>query len=183
MNVNDAIEKRRSIRKYKDISIEKDKILEIINAGRFAPSAKNRQPWYFVVVNNEIKNKIAELMINFKQEKSEEGDYKYSSSISFTGNVIKDAPSMILIYTYEDSNYLISDTLSVGAAIENMILRATELSLGTLWVRDTTHIEDEINKLVNIHDKKLSSALLIGIPDQDPKMRPREDLNDIVKWL
>ena len=183
METIDAIKKRRSIRKYKKDSIEKDKIVDILNAGRLAPSAKNRQPWYFVIANEKIKNAIADLMINLVQEQKEEGDYSYSSSIKYTGEVIKNAPVLVLIYTNLDDNYLISDTLSIGAAIENMILRATELSLGTLWVRDTTHIENEINDMVGITDKKLSSALLIGMPDQSPNMRPRKDLDDIVKWL
>ena len=183
MKTIDSIEKRRSIRKYKKDSIEKDKIVDILNAGRLAPSAKNRQPWYFVIANEEIKNAIADLMINYEGSFGEEGDYKHSSSIKFTGKAMKNAPVLILVYTSLDNNYLISDALSIGAAIENMILRATELSLGTLWIRDTTHVENEINDIVGITDKKLSSALLIGMPDQSPNMRPRKDLDDIVKWL
>ena len=183
METIDAIKKRRSIRKYRKYSVDRDKIVDILEAGRLAPSAKNRQPWYFVVVNEEIKNKIADLMISLIQEQKEEGDYSYSSSIKFTGEVMKNAPVLILIYTDEDDRYLISDTLSIGAAIENMILRATELSLGTLWIRDTTHVEIEIGKLVEMSGRKLSSALLIGVADQTPNMRSRKDLEEIVKWL
>ena len=47
MDTIKAIEDRRSIRKYKDIDVDKEIILDILNAGRLAPSAKNRQPWYF----------------------------------------------------------------------------------------------------------------------------------------
>lgn len=183
MEVMKTIENRRSIRKYKDTNIEKSTIKDILNAGRLAPSAKNRQPWFFVVLNSNQKNMIGDLMINIKQKKEKEGDYTYSASVNFTGEVVKNAKIMILVYTYEDNNYLISDTLSLGAAIENILLRATELSLGTLWVRDTTHVEKEINRLVNITDKKLSSAILLGVPDQNPNPRPRKDLDDITMWF
>ena len=178
-----AIEERRSIRKYKEKEIKKDIIEDILNAGRLAPSAKNRQPWFFVVLSTELKNKIADLMINLKQEEGKEGDYTYSSSLGFTGKVVKEAKVMVLVYTYENEEYLISDTLSLGASIENMLLRATELSIGSLWVRDTTHVEDEINKLLNINDKKLSSAVLLGYPNQSPKQRPRKELKDITMWI
>ena len=178
-----AIEKRRSIRKYKDKTVKKEKVEDILNAGRLAPSAKNRQPWYFVVVDKETKNKIGNIMTDLKMKEKEEGDYTYSSSVGFTGEIIKKADVMILVYTKEDEHYLISDTLSLGAAIENMLLRATELSLGSLWVRDTTHAEKEINKLLNIKDKKLSSAVLLGYKDQNPNPRPRKDLKEIVSWL
>lgn len=51
MDTIKAIKGRRSIRKYKDIDVDKEIILDIFNAGRLAPSAKNRQPWYFVKVS------------------------------------------------------------------------------------------------------------------------------------
>lgn len=178
----DIIKERRSIRKYKDIKVEYDKLLEILEAGRLAPSAKNRQNWYFIVLNKKQKDTIGDLLINLKQEEKEEGDYTYSTSAPFTGKIIKEAPLMILIYTKDDNNYLISDTLSLGASIENMILKATELKLGSLWVRDTTHIENKINDLLNITDMKLSSGLLLGYPNQSPNPRPRKDLKDITTF-
>ena len=88
MDTIKAIEDRRSIRKYKDVKVSKEQILDILNAGRLAPSAKNRQPWYFVKVSTEMKNEIADLMIDdIKQKKDEaiiEGmnsglDYKQSN--------------------------------------------------------------------------------------------------------
>ena len=182
MGTKEAIEKRRSIRKFKKNDIDKEKINAILEAGRLSPSAKNRQPWYFVVVNESIKNQIADIMINHKQKKGQEGDYGYSSSITFTGEIIKEGTVLILIFTEEDENYLISDTLSIGACIENMILMATDLDLGTLWIRDTSHVEKEISSLVG-ETKKLSSALLIGVPDQNPNQRTKKNLKDISKWL
>lgn len=182
MKLKDAIEERRSIRKFTDEEIDDETIRKIINSGMLAPSAKNRQPWYFYVVTDEIKNKIGDLLINLKQEKSEEGDYLYSSSVTYTGSAIKDANKLILVFTNEDKNYLISDTLSIGAAIENMLLTITSLNLGGLWIRDITHIEKEINKLVGTN-KKLSSGILIGEPLYIPKSRRRNDLDDITIFM
>ena len=183
METIEAIEKRRSIRKFKNEKIDKEIVLDILNAGRLAPSAKNRQPWHFIVLNEKQKNEIGDLLINLKQEEKEEGDYTYSSSVKFTGNIIKNAPVMILVYTTFDTPYLISDTLSLGAQVENILLRATELDLGSLWIRDITHVENKINNLLGINDKKLSSGILLGKKDQDPNPRPRKQLNEITTWF
>ena len=94
MDTIKAIEDRRSIRKYKDIDVDKEIILDILNAGRLAPSAKNRQPWYFIKVSTKMKNEIADLMLNYVQNKEKDGRLY---SVSFTANVIKEAPVLILI--------------------------------------------------------------------------------------
>lgn len=62
MNTIESIENRRSIRLFKSDDISKEIIEDILNCGRLAPSAKNRQPWYFVVTKGKIKDKIADMM-------------------------------------------------------------------------------------------------------------------------
>lgn len=55
-----AIEERRSIRKYKNIPVEKEKIQEIIESGRISPSGSNTQPWHFIIVeSDEMRNKVS----------------------------------------------------------------------------------------------------------------------------
>lgn len=60
-----SIKNRRSIRKYTNKSLDKETVLEILNAGRLAPSAKNRQPWYFVVLQNKCKDEVADKMLTY----------------------------------------------------------------------------------------------------------------------
>jgi nitroreductase len=58
-SVIDAIRKRRSVRKYRQVPVEKEKIIDIIEAARLAPSASNRQPWRFVTVSDtQLKDKV-----------------------------------------------------------------------------------------------------------------------------
>ena len=60
MNVLDAIRTRKSVRKYLDKAVEEDKLLAILEAGRLAPSASNRQEWRFIIVKDrEVKKKLA----------------------------------------------------------------------------------------------------------------------------
>ena len=63
MELKETIKNRRSIRKYKNTEISKEIIEDLIDCARLAPSAKNRQPWKFVIVTNNIKNQIADIML------------------------------------------------------------------------------------------------------------------------
>lgn len=185
METKQAIEERRSIRKYLDKKVPRDIILDILNCGHLAPSAKNNQPWYFVVVNNKLKDQIVNIMLNFVKnlDENQKGEY---NTVVFTSQIIKKAPHLILIYKKKskDLNWLINDTLSLGAAIENMCLRATDLNIGSLWIRDIDCVSKEIERLITIpnQDLELSSALTIGYKDQSPHARPRQDLNTLIKW-
>lgn len=179
MNVINAIEERRSIRKYKDKEVDKEIIMDILNAGRLAPSAKNRQPWYFIKVNTNIKNKIANLMCEYVEEKGSDGRLY---SVNFTANVIKEAPVLILVLKEKDNNWNTYDNLSIGASIQNMLLRSVELNLGSLWIGDTDFIEKDILKMVDHEEMELVCSLVIGYPNQVPKMRPRKSIEQIVEY-
>lgn len=183
METKKAIEERRSIREFKNDDIDNNLILDILNCGRLAPSAKNRQPWYFVVTKGTTKDKIADLMIKYTlQEQKLEKECTYNLSANPTANVIKQAPILILIFKEKDDNWIVGDNLSIGACVENMCLRATELGLGTLWIRDTVYVAEDIAKMLNHNDLELNCALAIGYSNQNPKMRPRKDLGSIVEW-
>lgn len=183
METKKAIEERRSIREFKNDDIDNNLILDILNCGRLAPSAKNRQPWYFVVTRGTTKDKIADLMIEHTlQEQKLKEKFEYNISVNPTANVIKQAPILILIFREKDDNWIVGDNLSIGACVENMCLRATELGLGTLWIRDTVYAAEDIAKILNHDDLELNCALAIGYSNQNPKMRPRKVLDSIVEW-
>lgn len=177
MEVKEAIEERRSIRKFKNQSISKEIIEDILNCGRLAPSAKNRQNWYFSVLKDNAKNKVADLMLEYEKNAN-----LYQSSIKSTANIIKQAPVLIVIFKEKDKDWTIGDNLSLGAYVENMCLRATELEIGSLWIRDVIYVETEVKQMLNHSDMELSCALSLGLKDQDPKQRPRKDLTSITEW-
>ena len=162
------IENRRSIRKYINKEISNEIIDDLITYGSMAPSAHNKQHWYYVVVRGELKNKIGDLLIN--------GD---RNSVIVTANVIKECSALILVYNNEEEYFA---HMSIGASIENILLRATELDLGTLWIGYIVKVADEVNKLVNI-DKELISAIAVGYKDEEPIKRPRKTLDEIRKYI
>ncbi len=177
MEFSKVIENRRSIRKYKSDKVEQSMIDEILYHGSLAPSSKNRQPWRFVVLQDNLKDEVADLMINAM--KGEEITAK-SNSVIYTANIIKQAPALIMIYLDTDKNWFMSDGISGSACIENMCLSATNLGLGSLWIADVLFAEKEISKLLKAKQYRLLSAITIGYSDEDPKQRPRKNLNEVI---
>ena len=116
MNLVEIIKERKSIRKFIDQDVANYIIEDLIDAARFAPSAKNRQPWYFLVVKDNVKNKIADIMIKDLEKHKDYGN----NSINATALVIKEAPILILVFRPKDDNWIVGDSLSIGAAIEHM---------------------------------------------------------------
>lgn len=90
------------------------------------------------------------------------------------------APVLILVFRPKEDNWIVGDNLSIGACIQNICLRATDLGIGSLWIRDICHTTKEIANLVGITDLELNSAIAIGYQNQFPKPRPRKELKDIV---
>lgn len=186
METLDAIKKRRSIRKFKKEKIDKSIIEDIINCGILAPSPKNRQPWEFVILTGYMKDKIVDVMKGYEKNKLELITYhiknKFFYSGSYTAKVIKNAPVLILVFRKKEDNWIVGDSLALGACIQNMLLRATDLGLGSLWIRDIIYTAEEISELVDKKELELNSALCIGYPDEDAKVTSRKKLKDITKW-
>lgn len=180
-----TIKDRRSIRAFKNDDIDKKTVEDILNCGRLAPSAKNKQPWFFVVVKGSTKDKIADLMIedtknrNKTEEKQKIG---FNSSVNPTANVIKEAPILILIFREKNDNWIVGDNLSIGACVQNICLRAVDLGLGTLWIRDIVYVADKVADMLNHSDLELNCAISLGYANQSPSARPRKKLEDIIEW-
>lgn len=183
MELLDVIKKRRSIRKFKNIDIKKEKIEDIIKCGLLAPSAKNRQPWTLAVVKNKNKDNIVKIaMDNFKQAKINRNKNLYKSTIEETIRFINEASVLILIFKKKDEYWTISDTLSIGACLENMCLRATDLGIGSVCIRDLYYVSKLIEKYIGKPNLELSCALALGIPNETPDKIERKKIEDIVKW-
>ena len=117
MDIIQAIYKRRSIRKYLDKQVEKNKIITLIKAATAAPTAVNCQPWEFIIVNQ--KEKLDEL-----KEQLVFARYNAPVAIVVCGN-------MKLALKGQDHELWIQDC---SAAIENILIAAANIGLGSVWI-------------------------------------------------
>jgi nitroreductase len=158
LNFEEVLLKRRSIRKYKEAPIPREKILKILEAARVAPSASNKQPWHFIVVEN--KETIRQLA---------KSEWAAKAPLMIVGLADQEA----------SPNWCSND---FGIAFEHIALAATNLGLGTCWMGQTGR-EDLIRKLLDIPDKLRPIAVMpVGVPDETPAPKERKSLNEIVSW-
>ncbi len=172
MEYNEVVNLRRSIRKYENKDIDDLFIQKIIESAMKSPSAHNLQPWKVMITKGKLKNQIANLLIEKYQV------YEDPSFIA-TANTIKNCNVLLLIFYEPKSKIRDFDILSLGSFVEHICLKATDLSLGSLWIANTNHISEEISKLVNV-DLECISTVALGYKEFLPDERSRKNYNEVV---
>jgi len=191
-----AIEDRRSIRRFKPDAVSEALLRQMLEAARLAPSAKNGQPWHFLVLGKNSREKTLTSMdagIRRRMANADDAQRKGLASAIHTLRVMKTAPALVLIIRPEGSHPYESiegtaralelmDAMSVGAAVENMLLEAQVLGLGTLWIGNTFFAYEEIVSSLALSGQLLG-AIAVGYADEAPEPRPRKLFDEIVEFL
>lgn len=166
MNVLDAIKTRKSIRKYLDKPVEEEKLKMVLEAGRLAPSASNRQEWRFVVARDpETRKKLAD-----------------AAEQAFVGQ----APVVIAACAETDEHIMTCGqpcyTVDLAITLDHITLRAVELGLGTCWIGH--FYEGQVKEILGIPDEiRVVELMLLGYPiDPAPIEKKRLSFDDIVKY-
>lgn len=170
MNFLELAKRRFSVRHFKNIPVDKEKLLQVLEAGRIAPSAANRQPWHFVVVQDEqMRRDIA---------------------TTYHKPWILEAPVIIVVCGDHNISWRRPDgkdhlDIDIAIAIDHMTLAATELGLGTCWVcMFNSMLCHEILKLPP--SIETIALLPLGYPVEEPDVNrhqiKRKPLEEIVHW-
>jgi nitroreductase len=194
------LKNRRSIRKYTKDPVEKELIEEIIQAGKYAPSATNHQPWRFIVITK--KEMIVEIALVIKKEiknilkKRFILKFRYPSlrnnravqllaatAFSKEDILFFNAPVLIFIVTEKKRFY----DESCACCAENMMLAAHSLGLGSCWIGFAHFIElnkEWMRKIGVPEGYHISACLVFGHPEgKNPKAPLRKPLADVIKWI
>ena len=168
MEYYDVIRKRKSVRKYKNDPIPDDVLNRILDAGRIAPSAKNIQPWHFIVIREpDMKKKVAEACRN--QHFIAEAD------------VIICGCALEKIAWGRMGNYMAAWPHDLSIALEHIILAATNEGLGTCWIG--AFDEGMVKDVLGIPNGVRVVALTpVGVPAEEAKNRGRLSLENIVSY-
>lgn len=207
----DFIYRRKSVRKFKDEMVPKEAIDKILKAATFAPSARNRQNWHFVVIRDKNKiNDLAQDISNKADEyinKLDNEDMKndLKKMISYY-TIFKNAPVLILIYgsTYENDAYNMQKYLgedekklqkllfpdapiqNISAAMENLLLAASNMGYGTCWMTGPIFAIDVIENHIDFKKERYELVAMtpLGVPTEEKIIQPsRKSLEEVVTYL
>ncbi len=167
--VIETIMARRSIRQYKDMPVEREKLEQIVECGINAPNGGNFQPWEVRVVDDaEYIDGITEIFKKASPQMASDPSFK---------NMFRNAPAVIFIASPQDG----SGQIDCGLMGENMILAAQSMGLGTCclggpiaFMKSNEEVAPYLEKLEISEGYQLLYAIAIGYPDEAPEAKPRE---------
>lgn len=165
MDVKDAILTRKSVRSYKENKVPQEKLEEIMDSVRMAPSANNKQDWKFVIVEDEEKV--------YQAAKKQ--------------NSVKEASAVIAgVSTNPDEEMtceILSGNVDLAIALDHLSLRAAEEGLGTCWI-EAFH-QKQMKKILEIPDEyKIICMMTIGYPKEPLRKaeKDRKSLEEIITY-
>ncbi|NCB41244.1 MAG: nitroreductase [Clostridia bacterium] len=177
MDVKQAIEQRRSVRKYKDIPVEEDKLKILLEAARLAPTGSNTQSGRFIVTQSkEMREKIAE--VSHRQKWMTQAPL----FISCIADIRVRIPDGALYIDELSPEFAVKQCIrDVSIQADHIVLQAEELGLSTCWIGwyDQTEIREALNLP---SDKYVVCILVVGYANEKPAPRVRNSIEEIVRY-
>ena len=161
MDALEALRTRRSCRRFAARPVPKELLLQVVDAGRLAATARNEQPWEFVVVTDAaVRREIAAM-----------SDY---------GKFIADAPACIAVLA-KDTKYYLEDG---SAATQNLLVAAHALGLGACWVAGDkkAYAPKIVKRLGGPAEVRLVALVALGWPEGDLPSPGKRALEDVLHW-
>ena len=157
------IKTRRSIRKFTSKAIEDEQLNQIIEAGTWAPSGLNNQPWKIAIIKDpDTQETLASLT-------------RYSA-------IIEGAPVLIAVFLDIDLSYdRTKDIQAIGAFIQNILLAIHALGLGGVWLGEILKSKDKVSKVLNApKNLELMAVIALGHPAEEGVKKSRKSVEEVV---
>jgi nitroreductase len=191
-----TIQARHSIRMFTDQSVGEAELLAVLNAANQAPSAHNQQAWRFIIIRDEKKHQLTEL-INVKAAlfpKSASILLRMASrsiasapiviAIANTGELIEHGTKLFEIERNVSFDFFRTmEIQSSAAAVQNLLLAATSLGLASVWLGILYLIKDEVLELLKEPKGEFMAVIPIGYPARLTKGPEKRSLDSLIKYL
>jgi nitroreductase len=170
MDISEAIIQRRSIRQFTEQDIPEETVERLINAARWAPSAGNIQPWDFVIVKKaETKTRLANAALD--QQSIEQAPIV----------IVVCANEVLSAQRYGDRGKALFCLQDTAAAIQNILLFAYSIGLGTCWIGAFT--EEQVREIIKVPEGSRPIAIVaVGHPGETPQPRRRKPTSEITHY-
>jgi nitroreductase len=165
LDIIEDIRSRRSVRKFTPEPVSDELIDRILEAGRWAPSGLNNQPWRFAVVKD--RGLITEI-----------------SRLTHYGKVVRGAQVLIPVFIDTEKIYhREKDIQGIGACLQNMLLEIHSLGLGAVWLGEIIRSNLPIKQLLGLgNDLELMAVIALGWPDEKPRTTKRKTLKELIVY-
>jgi nitroreductase len=173
MDVLKAIAESRSVRAYRNSPVDSNLVMELINAARLAPSGNNAQPWRYKIVDDAItKSRLREGQV-FMQS------FVYSAPVLIFCCADPDSYPKSKFVPGVDDSYEFRALRDLSIASQNLVLRATELGLGTCYIGWMN--KPRAKEILDIPKRfVLPYAITVGYSTRNIKPRPRKNISEII---
>lgn len=170
MDISEAIIQRRSIRSFTKQDVPEEIVERLVNAARWAPSAGNIQPWDFVIVRKaETKVRLANAALD--QQSIEQAPVV----------IIACANEVLSARRYEDRGKALFCLQDTAAAIQNILLFAYSIGLGTCWIG--AFDEEQVREIIKVPAGSRPVAIIpVGYPAETPQPRKRKSTSEILHY-
>ena len=205
MEVHEAIRTRRSIRKFKNDHIPEEKIVRILEAANLAPTASNRQPWEFIVIDRSTLDNLSDITDRSFKARIEEGGRPIFNerlkdlpipmeqsedkveALNRFYRTLGGAPVAVVVHVERDIDpWQWKNNISdASAAIENLILDAWNEGLGSCWMTGPLQKRaKEIQEFLHIpENREIVGIIPIGVPAHSPPTPPKVNIKSKIKWM
>lgn len=191
-NVTEAIKGRRSVRSYLPDMVSTEVIDSLLEAGNWAPSAGNSQPWQFYVCAGDYVRRICELFYAWARDYIPQAPYipaeKKGAMLEYARNLGGAPVHLVVTYSAEEDDEIVVEEalMAACASIQNISLAAWEKGLGTVWIAGPVVHSASLRELLQLgHQEKVAGILALGYPAEQPAPPPRMDpeMQEKVTWL
>ncbi len=207
MEFRQVVEKRTSVRRYKNEPVPLEDLFEMVRLAGLSPSINNSQPWKFIVITNKLLlSEMAEVVQKqldelFAQANSQEEAIK--ETVGFYSTFFKNAPSLIAVamspyeatidkafkasgISHEQLNALrqYPNIQSIGACIQTLLLAAVDLGYGACWLSGLLVARKKLEALLRIERPwQLAAFVSVGKPAAETKPREKKPLSEIFELI
>ncbi|MBX5321421.1 MAG: nitroreductase family protein [Candidatus Bathyarchaeota archaeon] len=191
MDFYEVVFKRRSIRKFKETPVIEEVLFRVLEAGRWAPSAGNTQPWHFIIVTDvEVKKRIAHVCTEYSRKHwadfaSETARYLAARGGSWDKSAMAKIPVLIAVCFHVPEKMREELALaSAWTAIQNMLLAATAEGLGScIYTFYNTEEENQLKEILGVPENHRIAALIqLGYSKAKPPKPSRKALEAIISY-
>jgi nitroreductase len=191
-----SIYKRHSVRIFTEQPVMMEDILTLLQAANQAPSAHNQQSWRFIIIKNEKKRQLVELVSSKASQFPKASGVLLRMAarsiacapvvvaIANTGDLIDHGTKLFAIE--KESAYDFFRTMEIqssAAAVENLLIAATSLGISSVWLGILFLIKDEVLNFLGEPKGEFMAVIPLGYAEKENKGPNKKSLDNFVKWL